>query len=463
MLFTISVNISAQSLDTTFGTNGTAVQSELLNWGYTTELPDGSLILCGDYYNGSVSKAVLAKIKPDGSLDNTYGTGGKFVMDQFSSMDYYESFAKPFVLADGKILIAYSSEYDNEVDPESYSIKLIRLNSNGSIDNTFSGYSQQNLDEANAPSGLNILPSGKILISGPNFLMRFNSNGTLDTSYGNNGKRTISFIIEGMNIIGDAIYLFDYTGKKLVKLDNESSTNIKTYNLPQSSSFYFNGSNIFINDYTNSNMMVIKKLDSNFNPVNGFGTNGTVSFSNDFGYLKIFQSKGSIITESTKSIYDDVNLISTDKEYRRINPNGTFDNTFGTAGVYKINIPSTAPYGNSSDDYLHSNGKIYHLFYQEATNGNDVYIKRSNLPNEILATENVALTKEIGIIQNPVRENLILNGNLRSAKIYDMSGKETGISFEGKQTSVERLKTGAYIINAVSDSGKKINLKFIKK
>ena len=90
-------------------------------------------------------------------------------------------------------------------------------------------------------------------------------------------------------------------------------------------------------------------------------------------------------------------------------------------------------------------------------------MKRSNLPNEILATENVAVTKEIRIIQNPVRENLILNGNLRNAKIYDMTGKETGISFEGKQTSVERLKTGAYIINAVSDSGKKINLKFIKK
>lgn len=462
MLFTISVNISAQSLDTTFGTNGTAVQSELLNWGNTTELPDGSLILSGEYYNGSVSKAVLAKIKPDGSLDNTFGTGGKFVMDQFSSMDYYEYFSTPFVLADGKILIAYSSEYDNNVDPESYSIKLIRLNSNGSVDNTFSGYSQQNLDEANAPSGLNILPSGKILISGPNFLMRFNSNGTLDTSYGNNGKRTISFTIDDMNIIGDAIYLFDYTGKKLVKLDNESSTNIKTYNLPQSSSFYFNGSNIYISDYTNSNM-VIKKLDANFNPVNGFGTSGTTTFSNDFGYLKIFQSKGSIITESTKSIYNGSTLQSTDIEYRRINPNGTLDTTFGTAGVYKISISSSEPYNPWSDDYLHSNGKLYHLFYQESSNGNDVYIKRSNLPNEILAVDNFSPAKNIRIIQNPVKEKLKLTENLINAKIYDVSGRETGITFDGKQASVESLKSGIYLINATSESGSKINLKFIKK
>ena len=139
------------------------------------------------------------------------------------------------------------------------------------------------------------------------------------------------------------------------------------------------------------------------------------------------------------------------------------DSTFGTAGVYKINIPENAPYNYYSYDYIHSNGKLYHLFYDKDWENNNIYLKRSNLPNEILATENATVIKEIRIIQNPVRENLILSGNLRNAKIYDMTGKETGISFEGKQTSVERLKTGAYIINAVSDSGKKINLKFIIK
>ena len=463
MLFTISVNISAQSLDTTFGTNGTAVQSELLNWGYTTELPDGSLILSGEYYNGSVSKAVLAKIKPDGSLDNNFGTGGKFVMDQFSSIDYYESFSKPLVQQDGKLVILYGSEFDNDVDPESYSMKLIRLNTNGSVDNTFSGYSAQNISENDVPYDFFKLSSGKILMYGSTFLMRFNSDGTLDTSYGNNGKRTISFTIEDMNIIGDAIYLFDYTGKKLVKLDNESSTNIKTYNLPQSSSFYFNGSNIYISDYTNS-YIVIKKLDSNFNPVNGFGTSGTATFSNDYvGSLKIFQSKGSIITESTKSIYNGSTLQSTDIEYRRINPNGTLDTTFGTAGVYKISISSSEPYNPWSDDYLHSNGKLYHLFYQESSNGNDVYIKRSNLPNEILAVDNFSPAKNIRIIQNPVKEKLQLTDNLMNAKIYDVSGRETGITFNGKQTSVESLKAGVYLINATSESGSKINLKFIKK
>ena len=265
-----------------------------------------------------------------------------------------------------------------------------------------------------------------------------------------------------MNIIGDAIYLFDYTGKKLVKLDNESSTNIKTYNLPENSSYYFQGNNIYVHSYVN--FSEITKLDFNFDPVSTYGNNGKASFSEYLGYNFVFQSQGSILSRSDITNYDqNGNILSVDLAYRRINPDGTPDSTFGTAGVYKINILKNAPYDYYSDDYVHSNGKLYHLFYDKDWENNNIYLKRSNLPNEILATENVALTKEIRIIQNPVRENLILNGNLRNAKIYDMTGKETGITFNGKQTSVESLKAGVYLINATSESGSKINLKFIKK
>ena len=247
-----------------------------------------------------------------------------------------------------------------------------------------------------------------------------------------------------------------------MRLADESSSNTKIYNLLQNSSYYFRGNNIYIHKYLN--FSEITKLDFNFDPVSTYGNNGTAIFTEYLGYDFVFQSQGSILSSDSIPNYDqNGNILSVDMAYRRINPNGTMDSTFGTAGVYKINIPENAPYNYYSDDYIHSNGKLYHLFYDKDWENNNIYLKRSNLPNEILATENATVIKEIRIIQNPVRENLILSGNLRNAKIYDMTGKETGISFEGKQTSVERLKTGAYIINAVSDSGKKINLKFIKK
>ena len=453
---------NAQSLDTTFGTNGTITHTGIGNYFYATELPDGSVILSGGYETDPVSKAVVTKLKPDGSLDTSFGSGGKYVIDQFSDVDYYEAFSKAILQPDGKLVLLYGAEYGNGIDEETISFRMMRLNSNGSVDNSFLGYSVQNVGEDNYPYGIFRLQSGKILTYGENYIMRFNENGTLDTSYANNGTRTIAFDINELNIIGSAIYLEDYTGKRLVRLDDESSSNTKTYNLPENSSYYFQGNNIYVHSYVN--FSEITKLDFNFDPVSTYGDNGKASFSEYLGYNFVFQSQGSILSRSYITNYDqNGNILSEDLAYRRINPNGTMDSTFGTAGVYKINIPENAPYNYESDDYIHSNGKLYHLFYDKDWENNNIYLKRSNLPNEILATENATVIKEIRIIQNPVRENLILSGNLRNAKIYDMTGKETGISFEGKQTSVERLKTGAYIINAVSDSGKKINLKFIKK
>ena len=453
---------NAQSLDTTFGTNGTITHTGIGNYFYATELPDGSVILSGDYETSSVSKAVVTKLKPDGSLDTSFGSGGKYVIDQFSDVNYYETFSKAILQPDGKLVLLYGAEYDNGIDEETISFRMMRLNSNGSVDNSFFGISGQNVGEDDYPYGIFRLQSGKILMYGENYIMRFNENGTLDTTYANNGIRNIAFDIDELNIIGSAIYLENYTQKTLVRLADESSSNTKIYNLPQNSSYYFRGNNIYIHKYLN--FSEITKLDFNFDPVSTYGNNGTAIFTEYLGYDFVFQSQGSILSSDSIPNYDqNGNILSVDMAYRRINPNGTMDSTFGTAGVYKINILKNAPYNYYSDDYVHSNGKLYHLFYDKDWENNNIYLKRSNLPNEILATENATVIKEIRIIQNPVRENLILNGNLRSAKIYDMSGKETGISFEGKQTSVERLKTGAYIINAVSDSGKKINLKFIKK
>lgn len=456
---------NAQSLDNSFGINGTVTHSNFGNWFEATELADGSMILSGDYETDDVSQAIITKLKPDGTIDTSFASGGKYVIDQFADVDYYETFSKATLLPDGKLLFLYGAEYDNDIDPETYSVKIIRLNANGTVDNTFVSYSQQNISEDDAPYGIFNLPSGKILIYGYNYLKRFNANGTLDTSYANNGTRTIAFDIDDIKMIGNAIYLYDYSNKRLIKLDDESATTTKTYNLPQNSSFYFNGNNIYIYAYdTSSNTISIQKIDSNFAPVGSFGYNGTAVLPNNIGYNLVFQPQGSIIAGNVYSEYDNNgDLINSSIQYRRINPNGTQDSTFGVAGVYTINIPNDAPYNYWSNDYVHSNGKLYHLFYDKDWETNNIYIKRSNLPNEVLAVAENALAKDIRIIQNPVREILQLSDSITNAKIYDMSGKETGITFEGHQTSVGNLKPGVYIINAKSESGKKVNLKFIKK
>ena len=456
---------NAQSLDTSFGVNGTVTHTNFGSWLEATELTDGNVILSGALSDGSKNQAVIMKMKPDGILDSSFGSGGKYVIDKFSDNDYYESFSKTSLLPDGKLLLLYGSEYDNEIDPATWTISAIRLNANGTTDNTFNGFSKDNLSLDDIPTSILSLSSGKILIYGSNYLTRFNADGTLDTSYGNNGTRTISFGIESLNMIGNALYLHDFSGGRLVKLDNEASSNTKVYNLSNYSHFYFSTNNIYIHDSSNSNS-IIKKLDSNFEAVNNFGNNGTASFPDYLGRNFIIQPQGSILTQN---YYYDVdnngNPTNYVIEYHRINPSGSLDSTFGTAGVYKFSLPNNAPYKYYGEDYLHSNGKLYHLFYDkdnEVSNAT-MYFKRSNLPNEILATIDYAETKNIKIIQNPVKDNLAVNANLRNAKIYDAGGQETGITFDGHQTSVINLKPGVYIISATSDKGNKINLKFIKK
>lgn len=463
MLFTISVNISAQSLDTTFGTNGTVTHNGIGNYFNATELPDGNVILSGDYETQSISQAVITKLKPDGSVDTSFGTGGKYVIDQYSDSDYYEAFSPAIVQPDGKLVVLYAAEYDNGIDEETVSIKLIRLNANGTLDNNFSGYSAQNLLADNYPYGIFRLQSGKILMYGENYIMRFNENGTLDTSYANNGVRTISFEIGELQIMGTSLYLHDYWGKRLVKLENETTTNTSIYNLPQNSSFYITNTHVYIHDTTNSFSQIIK-LDANLNPVNSFGVNGVANFNTYVGNEFVFQPQGSILAQKYSAEYDNNNnIVSYNKEFMRINTDGSLDSTFGNSGIYSINIPENSPYAYHSDDYIHSNGKLYHLFYNKDWTINSIYIQRSSLPNEILAVSNYDSKKAVRIVQNPVGENLELSDKITNAKIYDISGKATGITFDGKQTSVESLKAGVYLINATSESGSKINLKFIKK
>ncbi len=463
LLVGMPVSAYSQSLDTTFGTNGTVTHQGLGSYFDVTPLSDGSMILSGDYDDGTVSKAVLAKVNSAGYLDTSFAMSGTYTINQYSDYNYYETFSKALVQADGKLVVLYGAEYDNGVDPESITVKMIRLNADGSVDNSFSGYSAQNIAEDDSPYGIVILPSGKILMYGANYLMRFNTNGTLDTAYANNGKRTLSVDLEDLFVIGSAIYLYDYNGKKLVRLDDESSSNTKTYYVPQNSNYYVNGSNIYI--YLSGNVNEsITKLDSNFNPVNSFGAGGTATFSQTIGYGLTFQPQGSIIAETINYIYDtNNNPVSVDKEYRRVNPTGSLDSTFGNGGVYKINIPQSAPYNNWSNDYLHSNGKLYHFFYSKYGTDNNIYVKRSNLPNEILAADDAIMDANIRLVQNPVREILQISGNLVDAKIFDLSGKETGITFDGSKTPVDQLKPGVYIITATTESGQKIHLKFIKK
>lgn len=83
---------SAQSFDTTFGTNGKLTQPNLGDFYSATEVAGGKVIAAG--YN-SDGNAVILKFLENGSMDTTFGINGKVVINQYTGSGSYEEAAIP--------------------------------------------------------------------------------------------------------------------------------------------------------------------------------------------------------------------------------------------------------------------------------------------------------------------------------------------------------------------------------
>ena len=137
--------------------------------------PNGKIIVVGEFteYNGVLAKYIV-RINPDGSKDTSFQTGTGFNFITFTVA----------IQPDNKILIGGDFvEYNG-----TSSSRIIRLNSNGSVDNTFvigTGFN-------NVVHTIAIQPDGKILAGGRftqyngincNRIVRLNSNGSVDNTF----------------------------------------------------------------------------------------------------------------------------------------------------------------------------------------------------------------------------------------------------------------------------------------
>ena len=161
-----------------------------------------------------------------GSLDTSFGNGGKVITSFFTGADIAKSVA---IQNDGKIIVAGDCmNTQNKTD-----FGIIRYNINGSIDTTFGINGKALFDVSNGiPLNYNdyvskvlLTASGKILITGQKnnalfAIIRLNSDGTLDTTYGVNGSTTFS--LGGSSIANSAIMQTD--GKVVIVGENSGSS-----------------------------------------------------------------------------------------------------------------------------------------------------------------------------------------------------------------------------------------------
>jgi uncharacterized delta-60 repeat protein len=156
--------------------------------------PDGKVILAGSGNNNFA----LARFLANGCPDTTFGTNGKVTTD-FGAIDFINDIA---LQADGKIVaVGGSYSYSYAID-DCYGVQcdlaVARYNPDGSLDTSFgtAGTFKEVVPRI-VPQGFGlfsrggragesiVLSNGKIVITGNDFLMQRNSDGSLDTSFMN--------------------------------------------------------------------------------------------------------------------------------------------------------------------------------------------------------------------------------------------------------------------------------------
>jgi uncharacterized delta-60 repeat protein len=205
-----------------FGANGWATPPFYVynsyNYYYTPsfliEQTDGSIIAGGSIYNhilATSSDIFLFKLKVNGqSLDSTFGTNG-LVIQNISNQDYAYCMTQQL---DGKIIIGGGCASND-------TLMLVRFNSDGGLDTGFgtSGVIKKAIGQYNSSAkSIFVLNNGKIVVGvrTENFLnnadfaiLRFHPNGLIDTSFGNSGIIFTDAYGSGYGLLADMVIQSD--------------------------------------------------------------------------------------------------------------------------------------------------------------------------------------------------------------------------------------------------------------
>ena len=274
------------------------------------------------------------RFNSDGSRDTTFSGD----VNQASS-------SAVVIQSDGKI-VAVSYTYKNDNGNDNYSdFALVRYNTDGSVDNTFGGDGRQ-------PTGFNfslmaIQSDGKIVIAGDSTLARYNSDGSVDYSFNRKGKQTAEFKISSMTLENDgkivaAGHTDTYPHYKftLTRYNNDGSMdNSDSANRNYTTDFEISAISIQSNGEivaagTANGNLAIAKYNTAGSMDNTFDNDGrlydSVVYSRSFFTRMAVQSNGKFAALGSSWING--------KSYIcQYNADGSLDKTFSGDGVQQIN------------------------------------------------------------------------------------------------------------------------------
>ncbi len=421
------------SLDTTFdadgkvttviGSGGSAAKAIALQ-------SDGKIVVAGGSYPPSAF--VIVRYNTNGSLDTNFDADGIVITSAIGTLLGAYAVA---IQSDGRIVAA------GRGNPTAIDIAVVRYNTNGSLDTTFDidGIATTSIGSGNDfAETLAIQNDGKIVVGGEGItgsgydlaIVRFNTNGSLDTTFDTDGIVTTAIGTSSESGLAVAI---QSDGK--IVLAGKSFTGPSGYDFA------------IVRYNTNGS------LDTTFD-TDGIVTTHIGAFGSG-GNAVVIQSDGKIVvvgySNDNANYYSDIALV-------RYNSNGSLDSTFDTDGIVTTPIGILREGANSVA--IQSDGKI--VVAGNTQTGPNTYVfalarYNNTIPVGINKTDNQ--TTEIKIYPNPFSssttiqtDKILDNAILSIYNIYGQQVKQLN-NLSGQTITLPRdnLSSGVYFIQVIKE------------
>jgi uncharacterized delta-60 repeat protein len=342
----LAVWAADSDLDPTFDGDG-IVATSINNFNHGNDLaiqPDGKIVVAGVTLSNPFLDFAVTRYKPDGSLDQTFGTGG-IVTTSFGNDAFGRAVA---IQSDGKIVVAGIAGVGC-----CSKIGVVRYNADGSLDSSFGsgGIVSTGVQDHAVAEDLVVQSDGKIVVvgfslssspaSGALLAVRYNSDGSLDDTFDSDGV-----FLSQQNTRGTAVTL-------------QSDGKIVAAGLGNADGDF-----------------LIERLNTDGSPDPGFGTAGIVTTDingdTDSAEDVAIQPDGKIVAAgwTTKQA-------TVAGALARYNTDGSLDTSFDSDGIVNL-LPAATGSEILNGVALQTDGKLVVAGSFDPGTGNAVEVKRFN-------------------------------------------------------------------------------------
>jgi uncharacterized delta-60 repeat protein len=317
------------TLDATFGTSGeynVAFGANNDGQGFIALQPDGKIITVGD---GAATEAVftISRVLPNGGLDTSFNGGGIFNFTLGAGVNL-----SPFAITlqrDGKFIVG------GRHDAGSAALVMVRFNSDGSTDTGFgnngavvfsSGFPFESIKSLAVQADGKILAGAQWGITAGNTsasVFRFHPDGTMDSTFGTSGRSDIL-----------------------------APGGVKAMVVQPDGNILVTGEDVTVQMFVARLLGTNGSLDPSFNGT-GIQTIPPSAYPWSSGHSIALQQDGKVVVAGIDQNWG----VAGQLLVARLNANGSMDNTFGTLGKVAINL-ATMSYESINAVKVQSDGRI---------------------------------------------------------------------------------------------------------